>query len=195
MRFQVSKLLDRVWNTERERGDTLTHIYKTWPPNNGSWRLDGADKSVPRWARRYRKQVYRYTDLFSPRLPSPRHSSLRLDLYTHIYICIYTYTFSEERRERWREREKDSNGERIRTRRARERWRGADEGQRRRGRGDGGGEEVAEDEGRKDKERTKERRLALMHHRGNGMVWGRGPSYLSYFRPPWRPPRYRIIPT
>lgn len=45
-------------------------------------------------------------------------------------------------------------------------------------------EEAEEDEGRKDKERTKERRLALMHHRGNGMVRGRGPSYLSYFRPP-----------
>lgn len=43
--------------------------------------------------------------------------------------------------------------------------------------------------GQKDKERTKERRLALMHHRGMGWRgtaggWGRGPSYLSYFRPP-----------
>lgn len=32
------------------------------------------------------------------------------------------------------------------------------------------GEDVA---GRKDKERTKERRLALMHHRSNGMGRGR----------------------
>lgn len=102
----MSKLLDRVWNTERERGDTLTHIYKTWPPNNGSWRLDGADKSVPRWARRYRKQVYRYTDLFSPRLPSPRHSSLRLDLYTHTYTYISTLTRSLKNEERDGERER-----------------------------------------------------------------------------------------
>lgn len=76
---------------------------------------------------------------------------------------------------------------RVLSKKKRERERTIDSGEDRRtgrGRGDGGGEEVAEDEGRKDKERTKERRLALMHHRGNGMVWGRGPSYLSYFRPP-----------
>lgn len=74
---------------ERERGEEEihAHTYITWPPNNGSWRLDGADKSVPRWARRYRKQVYRYTDLLSPRLLSPRHSSLRL-VYTHTHTLL-----------------------------------------------------------------------------------------------------------
>lgn len=95
------------------------------------------------------------------------------------YIRIRTL-FSEERRKREKERERKNDRGRRDERGGGER----DEGRRRRDRGDGGGEEVAEDEGRKDKERTKERRLALMHHRGNGMVWGRGPSYLSYFRPP-----------
>lgn len=79
---------------------------------------------------------------------------------------------------------------------------------RRRGRGKTRG-----DAGRKDKGRTKERRLALMHHRGTRWRWEggrgekereserrrggerRGSSYLSYFRAPWRREDTESFPT
>lgn len=69
------------------------------------------------------------------------------------------------------------------------------------------------DAGRKDKGRTKERRLALMHHRGTRWRWEggrgekerererrrgrerRGSSYLSYFRAPWRRGDTESFPT
>lgn len=64
MRFRVSKLR-RAGAVSLIRTQTRPRTRTMWPPNNGSRRLDDADKGVPRWAWKERWNS-RYT---TPPLP------------------------------------------------------------------------------------------------------------------------------